>query len=94
VGWVADRVEVKEQSEERDGVVREADSVGSWVMNHPRNEDADELCGKPERELFSRGEFGQWERVFGFEASHRKDAKEWGSGDDAASKKAGDVFRL
>jgi len=94
VGRVADRVEVKEQPEERDGVVREADPVGSWVMNHPGDEDVDELCGEPVCELFSRDEFGQWERVVGFEASQGKDAKGRGSSDDTASEKAGDVFRL
>ena len=41
---VADRMEVKEQLEERNRTVREADSIGAWVMNHPRNEDVDELC--------------------------------------------------
>ena len=67
MGWVADRVGVKEQPEERDSIVREADSVGSWVMNHSRNEDVNELRGKPVRELFSRGEFGHWEWELGFE---------------------------
>ena len=51
-------MEVKEQSEERDGVVREPNSVGSWVVNHTRNENVDELGRKPVNELFSRDEFG------------------------------------
>lgn len=87
-------MKVKEQPEERDGVVRQADSVGSWVMNHPRNEDVNELRGKPVYELFSCGEFGKRERILSFEASQGKNAKDWDSGDDAASKKAWDVFRL
>jgi len=87
-------MEVEEQQEERDRVVREADSVGSRFMNHTRNEDADELGGEPVRELFSRGKFGQWKRVLGFEAPHRKNAKGGVFGDDTTPKKAGDVFRL
>lgn len=93
MGRVADRVEVKEQPEERDWVVCEADPVRSWVMNHPRNEDVDKLCGKPVRELFSCGKFGQWERVAGFKAPQGKDAKSRGFSDETASKEARDVFR-
>jgi len=59
VGWVADRVKVKEQPEERDGVVCQADSVWSRVMNHPGNEDVNELRGKPVCKLFSCGKFGR-----------------------------------
>ena len=93
MGWVADRVEVKEQPEERDGVVRKADSAGSWVPDRTRNEDVDELRGKPVGEVFSRGEFGKWERVLGFEVPQGKDAKGGGVGDDTTSKKTGDVLR-
>lgn len=94
MGRVADRVKVKEQPEERDGVVRQADSVRSWVVNHPGNKDGNELRGKPVRELLSRGEFGQREWIFGFKASQGKNAKNWDPSNDAASKKAGDIFRL
>jgi len=87
-------VEVEEQQEECDGVVREANSVGSRFMDHTRNENTDELGGKPVCELFSRGEFGQWERVLSFEAPQGEDAKCGGFGDDTASKEAADVFRL
>jgi len=94
VGRVADRVEVEEQQEKRDRVVREADSVGSRFVNHTRNEDTDELGGKPVCELFSRSEFGQRKRVLGFKAPQGKDTKGGGFGDDTASKKTGNVFRL
>lgn len=94
MGRVADRVKVKEQPEERDGVVRQADSVRPWVMNHPGNKDGNELRGKPVRELLSRSEFGQRERIFGFKPSQGKNTKDWDPGDDAASKKARDIFRL
>lgn len=87
-------MEVEEQQEECDRIVREADSVGSRFVDHARNEDTDELGRKPVCELFSRGEFGQWKRVLGVEAPQGKDAKGRGFGDDTASKKAGNVFRL
>ena len=87
-------MEVEEQPEERDRVVREADSVGTWVPIHTRDEDVDKLSGKPVRELFSRGESGQRERVLGIEAPQGKDAKGGGFGDDPTPEKAGDVFRL
>lgn len=93
MGRVADRMKVKEQPEERDGVVRQADSVGSWVRNHPGNKDGNELRGKPVRELLSRSEFGQRERIFGFKASQGENAKDWSPGDDAASKEAGNISR-
>ena len=86
-------MEVKKQPEESDWAIREADSARSWVPSHTRNQDVDELGGKPMRQLFSRGELGQWERVLGFEVSQGKDAKGRGFSNDAAPKEAGDVFR-
>lgn len=86
-------MEVKEQPEESNRVVCKADSVGSRVPNRTRNEDADELGGKPVGELFSRGKSGQREWVLGFEASQGKDPKGRGFSDDTTPKKTGDVFR-
>ena len=86
-------MEVKKQPEESDWAIREADSARSWVPSHTRNQDVDELGGKPMRQLFSRSELGQWERVLGFEAPQGKYAKGRGPGNDTAPKEAGNVFR-
>ena len=45
------------------------------------------------RQLFSRSELGEWERVLGFEAPQGKYAKGRGPGNDTAPKEAGDAFR-
>ena len=63
-------------------------------MNYPRNEDVDELRGKPMCELFSRGELRQWEWIIGIEACQGKDAINRNPSDDTTSKKAGDLMWL
>jgi len=94
VGWVADRMEVKEGPEECDRIVREANSTGTWVPNITGDEDVDELSGEPVGKLFSRGKFGRREWIFGFEAPYGKRTGDGSSSDDTAPKEAGDVMWL
>ena len=85
-------MEIREYPEESDGIIREADSVRSRVLNHTGNENIDELCGEPMRDFFSRGELGQWERVFSFEVTQGKDPEDGVFSDDATSEVAGNVL--
>ena len=69
-------MKIKKQLEEYDRVACQVNSVGPWIINCPRNENVNELHGKPVYKFFSYSESGWWIWIFGY-VSQGKMPKTW-----------------